>query len=227
MQCLPQLVGEVPEGRWGPLPATVTNIARNSLKFTPPLPSQLPPVYDFSMMRAVFPLILLGLGLLLGTLSAQYMMETASGATPVGQSGWNEIRIDKGRWQTIYLVGHFLRRGQVPPPKGTRFFARNLDDDGNSLRGDCLVTVEGQLPPSRWWFVSASAASTRTTFDAAQAVRETSGETNIAVSVSPVPGNWLAPPGGGAYELQLVLLGVADDATATALALPRVKRLWC
>jgi hypothetical protein len=177
------------------------------------------------MMRAVFPLLLLGLGLVLGLLSAQYMMETASGAIPVAQSGWNEIRIEKSRWKSIYLVGHFLRRGQVPPPRGTRFFARGLDDDGNSLRGDCMVSVEGKLPDSRWWFVSAATGSNRTTLDAGQAVRETNGETNIALSVAPVPGNWLVPPGGGAYELQLVLLGVSDEAEAPAL--PRVKRLWC
>ncbi len=179
------------------------------------------------MMRAVFPVILLGLGLVLGLLSAQYMMETASGATPVAQSGWNEIRIEKGRWQSIYLVGHFLRRGQVPPPRGTRFFARSLDDDGNSLRGDCQVSVEGKLPDSRWWFVSAASGTGRTTLDAGQAVRETTGETNIALSVSPVSGNWLVPPGSGAYELQLVLLGVSDERDAAAPALPRVKRLWC
>jgi hypothetical protein len=179
------------------------------------------------MMRAVFPLLLLGLGLLLGTLSAQHMMETASGATPVAQSGWSEIRIEKSNWQSIYLVGHFLRRGQVPPPKGTRFFVRSFDDDGNSLRGDCLVSVEGKIPTSRWWFVSAAAGSGRTTFDAAQAVRETSGDTNIGLSVSPVPGNWLVPPGNGAYELQLVLLGVDNAVDASPPVLPRVKRLWC
>jgi hypothetical protein len=177
------------------------------------------------MMRAVLPLIMLALGLLLGTLSAQHMMETASGATPIPQTGWSEIRIAKDRWQSVYLVGHFLRRGQVPPPKGTRFFVRSLDDDGNSLRGDCLVTLEGKIPQSRWWFVSAASGGNRATLDAAQAIRETTGETNISLSVSPVPGNWLVPPGGGAYELQLVLLGL-DDATE-APALPRVKRLWC
>lgn len=178
------------------------------------------------MQRAVLPIILLAIGLLLGALSAQHMMETASGATPVGTSGWSEIHIDKNRWQSIYLVGHFLRRGQVPPPKGTRFFVRSLDDDGNSLRGDCLVTLEGKLPPSRWWFVSAATGNERTTLDAAQAIRETSGDTNISLSVSPVPGNWLVPPGASSYELQLVLLGV-DTTTDETPVLPRVKRLWC
>jgi hypothetical protein len=177
------------------------------------------------MMRAVYPLVMLALGLVLGTLSAQHMMETASGATPIAKTGWNEIRIAKDRWQSIYLVGHFLRRGQVPPPKGTRFFVRSFDDDGNSLRGDCLVTVEGKIPESRWWFVSAASGSARATLDAAQAIRETTGDTNISLSVSPVPGNWLVPPASGSYELQLVLLGVDD--TTEAPALPRVKRLWC
>ena len=179
------------------------------------------------MNRAIIPLIMLAAGLGLGLLSAQYMMENASGATPVSNTGWIEIRAGNQDLQSTYLAGHFLRRGQFPPPKGTRFFARTEDDDGNRLRGDCVVTMEGAFPIARWWFVSASSGSSRTALDASDAIRETSGETAVSVSVSPVPGNWLVPPTSGDYELQLVLLGVSDDVAGVAPTLPRVKRLWC
>jgi hypothetical protein len=177
------------------------------------------------MKRAIFPLIMLTVGAALGLLSAQYMMENASVATPVANNaGWNEIHQGSGDLKSTYLAGHFLRRGQVPPPKGTHFYVRSEDDDGNTLRGDCLVTMEGRLPIARWWFVSATSGSARTSLDAAQSIRETTGETSISLSTSPVPGNWLIPPSGGSYELQLVMVGIDDD---TSVTLPRVKRLWC
>jgi hypothetical protein len=49
----------------------------------------------------------------------------------------------------------------------------------------------------------------------------------VSLSVSPVPGNWLVPPSSGAYELQLVLLGLTDDVAGATPLLPHVKRLWC
>jgi hypothetical protein len=176
------------------------------------------------MNRLVAPLFLLAAGIAIGLLSAQYLMENASVAAPVANSEWNEIRVGAESLQSIYQTGHFLRRGQVPPLKGSRFFVRSTDDEGNSLRGDCLVTLEGRIPAARWWFVGAKSNSGRTTLDAAQAIRESSGEVAISVSVSPVPGNWLVPPGGSGYELQLILLGVDESAS---VSLPSVRRLWC
>jgi hypothetical protein len=176
------------------------------------------------MKRMIAPLSLLVAGVALGLLSAQYLMENANIAAPVVNSKWSEIRIGAETLQSSYLAGHFLRKGQVPPLKGSRLFVRSTDDDGNSLRGDCVVTLEGRIPPSRWWFVSATSGSGRTTLDAAQVVGEATGEVAISISLSPVAGNWFIPADGGAYELQLVLLGSDDTAP---LALPLVKRLWC
>jgi hypothetical protein len=179
------------------------------------------------MKRALAPLIMLSIGLGLGLLSAQYMMENASVASPVANSGWKEIQLADDSLKSSYLAGHFLRRGELPPPRGTRFFVRDSDDDGNSLRGDCLVTLEGKLPLSRWWFVSAASGVARSSLDVSQTVRETSGETAISLSIAPVPGNWLVPPSSGGYELRLVLLGIDDAPASPVPPLPRVKRLWC
>jgi hypothetical protein len=176
------------------------------------------------MNRIVAPLVLLVTAVALGLLSAQYMMENASVAVPIANSKWTEIRVGGEDLQSSYLAGHFLRRGQVPPPKGTRFYVRNADDDGNRLRGDCVVALEGRMPAARWWFVSAASSTGRKTLDAAQAIREASGDIAISLSVSPVAGNWLIPADDGNYDLQLVLLGVDDGAPPV---LPSVKRLWC
>jgi hypothetical protein len=172
----------------------------------------------------IAPLSLLIAGTALGLLSAQYLMENANVAVPVANSAWKEIQLSSESLQSSYLAGHFLRRGQVPPLKGSRFFVRSVDDEGNSLRGDCVVTLEGRVPPARWWFVGASSASGRATLDAAQVIRESSGEVAVSVSLTPVAGNWIIPADGNSYELQLVLLGIDDTAI---VSLPTVKRLWC
>jgi hypothetical protein len=172
-------------------------------------------------------MVMLGAGLAIGLLSAQYVMDRASRAQPAGASQWNEVQTVEDSLSSTYLIGHFLGQGQVPPPRGSRMFVRRVDDDGNSLRGDCVVSIEGKFANARWWFVSAATAKDRTSLDAAQTVREISGETSISVSTAPVPGNWLIPPSTNSYELHLLLLGSDDTAGNATVALPRVKRLWC
>ena len=148
-------------------------------------------------------------------------------AAPVAGGKWMEVKHDGDDLNSLYLSGHFLRRGEVPPLKGSRFFVRQLDDEGNSLRGDCVVSVEGRMPDARWWFVSADAKNIRAALDAGEAVREASGNYTISISNNPVPGNWLVPPTTGAYSISLVLLDAATDANSAAISLPAVKRLWC
>lgn len=179
------------------------------------------------MRRFFITSLMLLAGLSFGLLSARYMMENMSMAAPVAGSKWTEVKPDGDDLNSLYLAGHFLRRGEVPPLKGSRFFVRQLDDDGNILRGDCVVTLEGKMPDARWWFVSTDVRSTRTALDAGEAVREASGNYTISISTNPVPGNWLVPPTTSAYALTLVLLDAVTGADATAPTLPTVKRLWC
>jgi hypothetical protein len=166
-------------------------------------------------------------GLSLGLLSARYLMENASTAAPLPGGQWTEIKTSADDLKSIYLTGHFLQRGEVPPLKGSRFFVRQLDDDGNILRGDCVVTLEGKMPEARSWLVSADGKNQRSALDASEAVREASGDYTISISTSPVPGNWLVPPTTGSYAMTLVLLDIAQTDPNEKLVLPTVKRLWC
>lgn len=179
------------------------------------------------MRRFFITSLMLLAGLSFGLLSARYMMENLSAAVPIAGGKWMEIIPDGDDLNSLYLSGHFLRRGEVPPLKGSRFFVRKLDDEGNTLRGDCVVAFEGKMPDARWWFVSADTKNKRTALDAGEAVREASGSYTISIADNPVPGNWLVPPTTGTYVITLVLLDAVTDANATIPALPTVKRLWC
>ncbi len=179
------------------------------------------------MKKFFIPPLMLLAGLSIGLLSAQYLMENATVASPVANSKWSEIKVGGDDLNATYLAGHFLRRGQVPPLKGARFFVRDSDDDGNSLRGDCLVSLEGKVPDARWWFVSAEGSGIRTALDAGEVVRESTGDISVSISETPAPGNWFLPPKSGSYSLALVLLDAAPEVTPNSLALPSVRRLWC
>jgi hypothetical protein len=178
------------------------------------------------MMRFLTPPVLLLAGAVLGLLSAAQMMENASISKPVGTSKWTEVNAESDDLSGLYRAGHFLKRGQLPPPKGARFFVRSVDDEGNSLRGDCVVTIEGKVPAARWWFLNSSSLTVSTGIDASEVVREANGTFNISVSSNPVSGNWFIPATGGTYDLQFVLLSISDEDFATT-ALPAVKRLSC
>lgn len=179
------------------------------------------------MRRTFITLLMLFAGLSFGLLSARYMMENLSMAAPIAGGKWMEIKPAGDDLNSLYLSGHFLRRGEVPPLKGSRFFVRQLDDEGNILRGDCVVAFEGKMPEARWWFVSADAKNARTALDAGEAVREATGNYTVSISSNPVPGNWLVPPTTGAYAISLVLLDVVTEPNGSTPTLPTVKRLWC
>jgi hypothetical protein len=176
------------------------------------------------MLRVILNLCVLAAGLAFGLLSARFMMDTVSTGANADTGKWTEINLAGDSLNSTYLAGHFLRRGQVPPPNGVRFFVRDSDDDGNRLRGDCVTLMEGEIPSSRWWFVSADDGAARNGLDAGQVVREGDGQINISISTAPVPGNWLVPPSAGRFQVQLVLQGVLAE---QPLKLPGVKRLWC
>lgn len=166
-------------------------------------------------------------GLAFGWLSAKHMLGRVALAAPVANSGWNEIRIGGDSLSTLYRTGHFLARGQVPPPADVRMFTRDTDDEGNTLRGDCVVLVAGKLAASRWWFVGAENAGGIATLSAGHVVREADGEVNVSISRRPTAGNWLVPLSDGSYVLQFIVHDAADDGAELALHLPTVKRLWC
>ena len=179
------------------------------------------------MTRSFLPLVMLIVGALLGVLSAGRMLDGQAQPIPGEPNGWREWRGGEDSLRNTYSIGHYLSKGQIPPPKGVRYFVRNTDDEGQTLRGSCAISIEGKFPLSRWWFAAAVSGDERTTLDAGQAVRQADGTTVIAIASAPAQGNWLAPPNDATYELQFVLLGVDESAVPTPGGLPRVRKLGC
>lgn len=166
-------------------------------------------------------------GLAVGFISARVMMQRAAVAEGGSAVQWQEIRVAGDSLSTLYRRSHFLTRGEVPPPADVHFFTRATDDDGNVLRGDCVVTLSGTLAQSRWWFIGSEGGDgTRHTLDAGSAIFNADGSLTLRLSKAPAPGNWIALDDAGPYTLQLVL----QDSLSTPekpLLLPAVKRAGC
>lgn len=165
-------------------------------------------------------------GLSFGWLSVRQMMDLPARASTDGKTGaWHEVAPAGDSFAAFYTMAHFLSRGQVPPPADVRLFVREKDDDGNALRGECLVTLHGRLPPARWWFVSSERdGEAPLRLDAGHAILDPDGAITVNLARAPAPGNWIALESDGAYTLELVL---HEPATGTMPPLPSVKRGGC
>jgi hypothetical protein len=166
-------------------------------------------------------------GLVIGLVSAQTMMQRAVDAQEGSVGNWHSVRIAAESSSGFYAASGFLRKGQLPPPRGARFYTRNLDDDGNALRGGCVVSIEGKMPDVRWWSVKTQSATGFASLDAGEALREADGTLVISISRAPSPGNWLKALDDNTYDLNLVIFDPAQASKEPAPPLPAVKRLWC
>lgn len=163
----------------------------------------------------------------MGLVSAQTMMQRAADAQEGSVGNWHSVRIAGDSSSGFYAAASFLRKGQLPPPRGARFYTRNLDDDGNALRGGCVVSIEGRMPSVRWWSIKTQTSSGDAALDVGEALREADGSLVISISHAPSSGNWLKTPGDGAYDLDLVIFDPVQVSKDAAPPLPAVKRLWC
>jgi hypothetical protein len=179
------------------------------------------------MKKPVAAIVSIIAGIVLGLVSAQTMMRRAADAQEGSVGNWHSVRIDADSSSGFYAASSFLKMGQLPPPRGARFYTRNLDDDGNALRGGCVVSVEGKMPEVRWWSLKAQTSSGTASLDAGESLREFDGSLVISISRAPSSGNWLKTPNDGVYDLNLVIFDPVQPSKEASPPLPAVKRLWC
>jgi hypothetical protein len=171
----------------------------------------------------------LGFGLAAGLGSGVYALNTIGLTAAASPKDWQEWVLSDGSTTLPYALGHFLAAGQVPPSRASRQFIRRVDDSGAALSGSCAVTLQGALPPARWWTLAATASNgkvgeSRGVLSAGEAVLEANGQLRAQVSASPAAGNWIVPPGNGSY---ILVLTVHDAASVSAATLPPISQGGC
>lgn len=165
-------------------------------------------------------------GIVAGLFTAMQALGT-TGLRPVENGGgWKEWRFNENDRLLPYSLGHFLRNGQVPPPKASRFFVRETDDDGNVLSSDCVFRIDGPAIASRWWSLSVGQTEA-SVLSAGEAVLDSVGNLNIVVSPHPLPGNWITPPDSGRFTVTYIVSEPAKQKDSAVLILPHIKKAGC
>jgi hypothetical protein len=179
------------------------------------------------MGRISFSAVALIAGVLLGVISAMNALGSV-GLKPVAPtSKWSEWQLSGASTTLVYSLGHFLGDGQLPPPKSARYFVRSLDEDGNSLRVDCVYVVEGKLTPARWWTMSVApsgTASPKSELSAGEAALSQDNTLKVTISARPAPGNWIVPAAGGSLALHFI---VNEPVLGQDVSLPAITKSGC
>ncbi len=179
------------------------------------------------MGRLSFPAIALLAGVLLGVISAMNALSSVGLKPVTTTSKWSEWQLSGGNATLIYSLGHFLGDGQLPPPKSARYFVRSTDEDGNSLRVDCVYVVEGKVTPARWWTMSVAPAGTlapRSELSAGEAVLSQDSNLKVTISARPASGNWIVPAERGGLSLHFI---VNEAVLGQDISLPTITKSGC
>jgi hypothetical protein len=176
------------------------------------------------MGRISFSAVALLAGVLLGVLTAMNALGSV-GLKPVSPtSKWSEWQLNGASTTLVYSLGHFLGDGQLPPPKSARYFVRSTDEDGNSLRVDCVYVVEGKITPARWWTMTAGTAALRSELSAGEAILSQDNTLKVTISARPAPGNWIVPADNGSLSLHFI---VNEPVLGQDISLPTITKSGC
>lgn len=164
-------------------------------------------------------------GALAGYISANRAIE--SRGQVLEGSGWRS-------WQDTgsdpYVLAHFLNEGVLPPDKVQwRVYETAIDSSGDDLDSDCVYTLSGAMPESRWWRLSAEGSGSpvgaehKSWVQSDTAILEPDGTVRIAVSPLPRPANWLMPANVSGLRLMLFVLEERKGSKPP----PAVERISC
>ncbi len=177
--------------------------------------------------RGVFYLIIGALG---GYLSATAAIGNFGASPAAAGSQWQHRDVAPASAAHPYAVANYLLAGRFPPPSRQIVeFTTDRDKDGNPIAGNCVYTVTGEPPESRWWSIAIpqSAAGGNPVVTSEAAVLDANGLLTVTISRYPVPGNWLKPAADDRYSL---IYAVWESGAPSETAAPPpfiVKRTEC
>lgn len=157
--------------------------------------------------------------------------------------------VEAGAWVTRPRVGAIdadpysrallSAQGMVPlgSSEGVELTA-SVDSAGRRLSARCAYRLHGAIPASRFWTLSAyrddgqgaGGADRRSSFTSSEVVRDQSGNAEIRLAADPAPGNWIALPREGTFQLSLRLYDTQVSSNARAIdraSVPRIDAESC
>ena len=133
-----------------------------------------------------------------------------------------------------YTRAALARSGAIPLGQAEGIvFTATADSEGRRLRAECDYALRGRMPLARHWSLvpvpRLDAADRPTTLHSEGLVRAADGTFAIALSHTVQPGNWLAIPPAGPFELVASLYDtpVTREPDLASVSMPRIDRLAC
>lgn len=192
------------------------------------------------MLKSVFLTVLaLGIALVGGAGSVWLALERDFGFGSVAIGSWIAFPDHGTPEADPYSRARFSRDSDLAlgRAEGLVFTARR-DDGGDILLRECAYRIEGEMPPARFWTLSARDAGNGVirigggrspALHSQVLLRRPDNSVAVTVSGRPAPENWLALDGAGPFSLVLTLYdtAIASSARIAEVELPRIVREGC
>lgn len=172
-------------------------------------------------------------GVLGGWASALSFIDSV-GSKPAGTTGnWRVWDLASGTSSNPYARAHFLFEGRVPPALSLfQVYTNSRDDEGSTLRSNCVYKIAASDLEARWWSLSAGpldnpdedSSAVLTSDDVARNADKT---VSVAMARYPIAGNWIRPAMEGNIVIQLVVSNTQELQADETLKLPAIQRVSC
>lgn len=190
------------------------------------------------MRRPLTVMVTIFCGVLLGLIAARAALDLEVGFNRLRYGPWIGSSRLGGINADPYTKAALVRSGELPlgGGEGLTFFAER-DSAGRQLSSQCSYRIEGEMPPSRYWTITASSKdgqllenpARRHGFTSSEIVRSNDGRIIITASATPQAGNWLPLSGNQPLRLTLRLYDtpLANETGGVVPAWPNIDRRHC
>jgi hypothetical protein len=174
-----------------------------------------------------------------GILISLYALNATAGFGAIKLGAWEAFPELQTEEADPYAKSHRARAGQLlyGSAEGLMFTAK-VDDEGQRLNARCSYRLVGQTPPARVWTLftadnSGNPASLQDglpgALNAWTVLRQPDSSFSIDISAHARPGNWLALPAAGTFQLVLTLFDTptAGSSGVIDLAMPKLLKTGC
>ncbi len=174
-----------------------------------------------------------------GGASVWYMLNANESVGAVTIGGWTAFPEIGTPDADPYAKARMAREGVLAlgRAEGLTFVAQR-DSTGEQLRRECSYTVEGPVPPARFWTIYAADADDAiiesnklrpSALHSYQLLRRPDNSVTITVGANPSPGNWLALSGAGKMSFVLTFYDtpIASSTGVADIELPEIINAGC
>lgn len=192
------------------------------------------------MLKTVLTIfIVICIAVLGGGASVWYMLNAKESVGAVTVGRWTAFPEIGTPDADPYAKARIAREGVLAlgRAEGLTFTAQR-DTAGDALRRECSYTIEGPVPPARFWTIYAADANDAiiesrklrpSALHSYQLLRKPDNSVVIAAGTNPSPGNWLALSGEGRMSLVLTFYDtpIASSTGVSDIELPAIINAGC